>query len=1053
MSHEIRLTAQKLARCLETIHPFVYWRRLPLAPFRFQAIKERDWPLVGPQADDGGWPEIEPFTYWGGRDVNFVLRGEFSVPAGFAAGGAVALFLPLGDAGGFCHPEALVYVDGEPYGTVDRHHQELLLREDWLDGRSHTLTLHGWTGGTGFVPGQQLFMGDCALVQIHQPAREFLTLARITLQTADLLGDLDPVRPRLYNALDAAYKQLDLREPWGSGFYGSLSAALAELRAGIAAAGPPLAVDIIAAGHAHIDVAWLWTLAQTRRKAGRTFHTVLRLMEQFPDYHFTQSQPQLYDFVRQDYPALFAAIQTAVRDGRWEPIGGMWVEADCNLTGSESLARQFLLGRTFFREHFGAGVESPVLWLPDVFGYAWSLPQLIKSAGMDYFFTIKIGWNRVNKMPFDSFWWQGIDGTKVLTHFSTTPETPWGGAVPARDDLLKSATYNADLTAFTALGSWANLKHKETQRVMLMSYGYGDGGGGPTREMNENARELAAFPGLPRVKQGKVIDFFRRLEAESGAELPTWNNELYLEIHRGTYTTQSRNKRANRKCEFLLHDAEFLAALAALLDGDYVYSHGRLRQAWQLLCLNQFHDIIPGSSITAVYVDSQRQYAEIEALGTAVVQSAIDALAQVVGGDVLLLNPTGFARRDLAFWAGTLPAGQRFAGGVVTQVVDGGTLLGGVEMAGLSVRPLTIEPGPIEPIVSDLTVTPMHLENAHLRVEFNAAGDITRIFDKSNQREVLPPGAIANQWQAFDDRPLNWDAWDIDIYYDDKLYLAEAADSIRVVESGPLRATLEIRRRILHSSYIQRVSLCADSPQLDFATVIAWQEKHILLKVAFPVDVLSPVATYEIQWGSVQRPTHRNTSWDWARFETAAQKWVDLSEGGYGVALLNDCKYGHDIRDNVIRLSLLRAPTDPDPEADQGEHRFAYSLLPHANAPGSSLTPSTMAQRAYGLNDPLRVVATNRPLRQTLEPLVRAPENIVVETVKQAEDGNGVIVRFYECNRQRGPITLAAGFALQAAYRCNVLEENEARLLVTGQRVDLAVRPFEIATVRLVPVA
>ena len=944
-------------------------------------------------------------------------------------------------------------MDGEPYGTVDRHHQELLLRADWLDGRSHTLTLHGWTGGTGFVPGQQLFMGDCALVQIHQPTREFLTLARIALQTADLLDDLEPVRPRLYNALDAAYKLLDLREPWEASFYGSLSAALAELRAGIAAAGPPLPVEIIAAGHAHIDVAWLWTLAQTRRKAGRTFHTVLRLMEQFPDYHFTQSQPQLYDFVRQDYPALFAAIQTAVRDGRWEPIGGMWVEADCNLTGPESLARQFLLGRTFFREHFGADVESPVLWLPDVFGYAWSLPQLIKSAGMEYFFTIKIGWNRVNKMPVDSFWWQGIDGTQVLTHFSTTPDTPWGSAAPARDDLLKSATYNADLTAFTALGSWANLKHKETQRVMLMSYGYGDGGGGPTREMNENARELAAFPALPRVKQGKVIDFFRRLEAESGAELPTWNNELYLEIHRGTYTTQSRNKRANRKSEFLLHDAEFLAALAALLDGDYVYPHGRLRQAWQLLCLNQFHDIIPGSSITAVYVDSQRQYAEIEALGTAVVQSAMDVLAEVVGGDVLLLNPTGFARRDLAFWAGTLPAGQRFAGGVVTQVVDGGTLLGGVEMAGLSVRPLTIESGAPEPIDPDLSVTPAHLENACLRVEFNAAGDITRIFDKSNQREVLPPGAIANQWQAFDDRPLNWDAWDIDIYYDDKLYLAEAAESIRVVESGPLRATLEIRRRILHSSHTQRISLCADSPQLDFATVIAWQEKHVLLKVAFPVEVLSPVATHEIQWGSVQRPTHRNTSWDWARFETAAQKWVDLSEGGYGVALLNDCKYGHDIRDNVIRLSLLRAPTDPDPEADQGEHRFAYSLLPHANAPGSSLRPSTVAQRAYALNDPLRVVATNRPLRQTPEPLVRAPENIVVETVKQAEDGNGVIVRFYECNRQRGPISLAAGFALQAAYRCNVLEENEARLLVTGRQVDLAVRPFEIVTVRLVPVA
>jgi alpha-mannosidase len=345
------------------------------------------------------------------------------------------------------------------------------------------------------------------------------------------------------------------------------------------------------------------------------------------------------------------------------------------------------------------------------------------------------------------------------------------------------------------------------------------------------------------------------------------------------------------------------------------------------------------------------------------------------------------------------------------------------------------------------------LENAYVRVDLDEAGDITRIYDKRVGREVLPPGAVANQFQAFEDRPVNWDAWDIDVFYDDHTYLADPAESIRVVESGPLRATIEITRRILHSGYTQRISLAYDSPQITCATVIDWRERHILLKVAFPVDVLSPSATYEIQWGSVQRPTHRNTSWDWARFETCAQKWVDLSEGGYGVALLNDCKYGHDIRDNVIRLSLLRAPTMPDPEADQGEHRFVYRLYPHADGDGQVTTPADIAAQAYALNDPRLAVSGNPAAPAAAPPpFARLAPHTIIETIKQAEDGNGVIVRFYECNRRRGPVTLHLGFPVKEAYVTNLLEENQTPLAVAdGQQVTLTVTPFQIVTVRLVP--
>ncbi len=1090
MTHTIRWTAQKIAQRLSLIEPLVYRRRQPLPPFRYMALAgPMEAPPVALDVDDSDWPVIEPHSYWGTWTTDFVLRGGFQVPADWDPGAPAALYLPLGESGDFSHPEALAYIDGVPYAACDRHHQEILLPARWCDGRSHRLALHGWTGqGDNMKPGEpgtRLLMRPCAVVLIDQPTRDFIAAARVALGVANRLDANQPAQGHLLNALDAAFKTLDTREPFGEAFYASVPAAHAVLRAGIEKAGPLLEVDVVATGHAHIDVAWLWTLGQTRRKAGRTFHTVLRLMEQFPDFHFTQSQPQLYDYIRRDYPGLLEAIRERVAEGRWEPVGGMWVEADCNLSGPESLARQFLLGRTFFREHFGPGADSPVLWLPDVFGYAWNLPQLIKQAGLDYFFTIKIGWNQYNRLPYDSFWWQGLDGTRVLTHFSTTPDPDgYGGS-----------TYNARATPDQVIGTWTNFQQKELQHELLMGFGYGDGGGGPTREMLENIREMTAFPATPRVRQGAVIDFFRRLEAVSGDRLPVWNGELYLELHRGTYTTQSRNKRANRQSEFLLHDAEFLATLAGLLDPAYDYPAPTLRKAWELVCLNQFHDIIPGSSVHPVYVESQAHYAEIRAMGQAVRDEALRVIAGNLGGDLLVVNPTGFTRSDLAFWPGELPPGRSLRRGdgapVAAQATVDGVWLAAGPLPPFSVTPLfliedegpkTNDEGtsavrPSSPVPARvLIVTPVLLENNYLRVELNAAGDITRIYDKARQREVLPPDAIANQFQAFEDRPMKWDAWDVDIFYDDKMWTSDPAESVQVIEAGPLRAALEIRRRILNSDYVQRISLAYDNPRLDFNTTINWRERHILLKVAFPVEVLSPVATYEIQWGNVQRPTHRNTSWDWARFETCAQKWVDLSEGNYGVSLLNDCKYGHDIRDNVMRLSLLRSPTLPDPEADQGEHRFAYSLLPHAGA-----WNETTIAAAYALNDPLLIAEggaeeqtkmlrmnriTNKnpvypvhpceeegrnPSSNLYSLISTTPPNIVVETIKQAEDGNGVIVRLYESQRGRGQVTLTAGFPLAGAWRTNLLEENQNELAPGGNRVTLFVKPYEIVTLRLVP--
>ncbi len=1065
MHHQTHLTTQKITRRLQLILPLVHRKRRPLTPFRHTTLPgPLDPPPVCSDVDDANWPVIEPPTYWGEWMTDVTLRARFQIPADWDPDVPTALHLPLGESGDFSHPEFLVYVDGVPYAACDRHHQEILLSKQWQDGKMHLLALHGWTGLGGVRRGEfdtQLFMRPCAVVQIDQPTRDFIATARVALGVVKELDESHPARGRLLNGLDEAFKILDTRHPLEESFYASVPPAHDALRAAIAEAGPPLDVDVVATGHAHIDVAWLWTLGQTRQKCRRTFRTVLRLMEQFPDYTFTQSQPQLYDYVRQDDPELFAAIQERVDEGRWEIIGGAWVETDCNIPGSESLARQFLLGRAFFRQHFGPGVESPVLWLPDVFGYSWALPQLIKQAGLKYFMTIKIGWNQYNRFPYDSFWWQGLDGSRVLTHFISTPEG--GRAV---------STYNGDASPKQILGTWNNFQQKELQQELLTAVGHGDGGGGPTREMLENIREMAAFPAAPRVRQAPVGEFFRLMEVQADERLPTWNGELYLEYHRGTYTTQGRNKRANRKSEFLLHDAEFLSTWAALLHEEtgffpknrvstpkYHYPHKQLRKAWELVCLNQFHDIIPGSSIAPVYAESLEQYAQVREIATAARDGALAVIAARAGGDILIVNPTAFARDDLAWWPGQLEAGQRLlhADGATafTQSAAGGTWIAAGKLPPFSITPLSIADGDAPTPDASLSVSPTLLENGHLRVELDENGDVVRIYDKGNQREVLPAGGIANQFQAFEDRPLAPDAWDVDIFYDDKMWLADPAASVQVVESGPLRTTLEVRRRVLHSDVVQRISLTYNSPRLDFDTSVDWQERHTLLKVAFPVEVLSPVATYEIQWGNVERPTHRNTSWDWARFETCAQKWVDLSEGDYGVSLLNDCKYGHDVRDNVMRISLLRASTDPDPQADHGKHRFAYSLLPHAGP-----WDETSIAAAYALNDPL--IVANCELRvptaavgpncepQSVFLSVDHP-NVVIETIKQAEDGDGIIVRLYESQRRRGDVTLATGFELAAAWRTNLLEENQATLEADGKRVTFFVKPYEIVTLRLMP--
>ncbi|HEY5741725.1 MAG TPA: alpha-mannosidase, partial [Terrimicrobiaceae bacterium] len=792
---------------------------------------------------------------------------------------------------------------------------------------------------------------------------------------------------------------------------------------------------LTAVGHAHIDTAWLWPLRETIRKCARTFSTALNYMEKYPSYVFVCSQAQQYAWMKAYYPAIWEGIKKAVRRGQWEPVGSMWVETDCNLVSGESLVRQILHGKRFFQRELG--YETRDVWIPDVFGYAASMPQIMQKSGIEFFLTQKISWNQFNKFPHHTFFWEGIDGTRVFAHF------------PPAD------TYNADTSPGQLVQSVQNFRELDRATRSLLVYGWGDGGGGPSIEMLEKARRARDFEGLPKLGQEKAIKFFEKAKVDA-KDPPIWVGELYLELHRGTYTSQAKNKRGNRKGEFLLRDAEFFDAVALALaprrketaadPPRAIYDvtglgerHGQthdgaLHRAWSLLLLNQFHDIIPGSSIHWVYQDSQRDYETIRQLGESVRDSALSTLVKLVDTSafkepILVANSLGLRRQE------------------VIELPDG-------TLANVDVPPcgyVVVEKSDEYLQTSDSAVKASQsragitMENGLLRVKINSKGHLSSVFDLRARREVL--SGAGNVFHLHRDIPDRWDAWDVDIFYNERREVIEGLEKLELVESGPLRAVARVIRSFGKSRIDQRIILSAGSPRMDFANAVDWQESQKLLKVAFPVDIYAQKATYEIQFGHLERANHANTSWDMGKFEVCAQKWADLSEAGYGVALLNDCKYGHDIQGNVLRLSLLRAPLSPDPLADRGRHEFVYALLPHAG----DFREGRVIEHAYALNVPL-IVRELEPVSGSLPPshsfFLSSRSNAIIEAIKVAEEGGAIIVRLYEAEGGRGQVKLTTTLPVRKAWLANLLETEQKPLPLNNGAVRLDLRPFEIVTVK-----
>ena len=1014
MDHAFRFTAEKIRKRIALVTQHRSIRSEPLQTFEFRRAKGA---MAAPELNGsaGGWEEIPPGTYWAGADTHFTLRSRFSIPPDWAN---PALYLPFGTLGDiFNHPEALAYIDGKIVGSADRHHH--LLELSSLTAGEHDLVLHGWTGLAGWPPSadapDKLLMRPCFVVDLNPALEEFLTLSSCVLESAELLDADDQTHNALLDVLDTAFLGLDTRHPLQDALHASAEGALETLKSGLGSAGFPMNKTLTAIGHAHMDIAYLWPVEESRVKNARTYANVLRLMDRHGDYCFTHSQPQLYDYTKRDFPELHAQIRQRVNEGRWEPVGGMWVEPDSNLPGAESLARQILLGRRWFREEFGE-VETPILWLPDTFGFTWCLPQLMKLSGLEMLVTNKLNWNQHNRMPSSASWWQGMDGSKVLFLLLTTPRPVQHLPFPTN--------YKSDLSGFEVKGTATHATQPALHNLPVC-FGYGDGGGGPTENLIARAKAFAHMPSMPKVQMGRAADVLAAAKAV-GEELPTWSDELYMEGHRGVLTSQAWIKRANRKAEAALHRAELLTVLA----GTYQQTE-KLTEAWKLLCLNQFHDILAGTAITRVFNDAREDYARISDICSRTEASALEPL----NGSFGVLNPSPLQCNSLGFSATPVEDAQ-------TQQVEGGYLVNVPRLQGYEATSLEEASNP-EPISIREEGPGYVLENTYLRAELNANGALVRAFDKLANRELLAKGQHGNQLWAFEDRPLSWDAWDIDPFFEDRAEEIVDCSTIEIVESGPLRVALRLTRRFRNSTITQDIRLTDRSARLEFSTAIDWHERHTLLKAAFPLSVNASHATYDIQWGQIDRPTSRDTKRDASRFEVCGHKWAALHDGKFAVAVLNDGKYGHDAHGSVMRLTLIKSSTMPDPEADQGLHEFTYALYPQAHAGFEAIRAEAEALNhpllmAPGLGDLPRLIWSDAP-------------NVVIETIKPAEDGNGFVARVYEAEGRATETVLSLSAPPRAVTETNLMEDVLDTVPYSGSSIPLTLRPFQILTLLIEP--
>ncbi|MET8975456.1 glycoside hydrolase family 38 C-terminal domain-containing protein [Streptomyces sp. NPDC004539] len=1010
--HDERRRIEERVERLHTqrIKPAIYAATVPFAVEAWQAPGE---PVSFEEAAAASYEPFEMDTPWGPPWGTTWFRMRGTVPAEWA-GRRVESVIDLGFVGDWPgnQAEALVHLtDGTPLKAVNPLNQYVAVANPAVGGEEIDYLVEAASNPdiladnfSKITPmGDILTAGDKPLYTFRHANLAVLDeeVWHLDLDVQVLrelmveLSEHEPRRHEIMHALDRAMDALDLDDVSGS------AAAVREVLKPVLAKPANASAHIVSGvGHAHIDSAWLWPIRETKRKTSRTFSNVTSLADEYEEFVFACSQAQQYEWVRDNYPKVWARIQESVKKGQWAPVGGMWVEADGNLPGGEAVARQLIHGKRFFIEHFG--IETKGVWLPDSFGYTAAYPQLAKLAGNEWFLTQKISWNQTNTFPHHTFWWEGIDGTRIFTHF------------PPVD------TYNARFSGEEMSRAVRQYREKGNANRSLAPFGWGDGGGGPTREIMERARRLKDLEGSAKVEIEHPDEFFAKARAEY-PDAPVWVGELYLELHRATYTSQARTKQGNRRSEHKLREAELWATTAALHAPDYTYPAEKLDRLWKTVLLHQFHDILPGSSIAWVHREAEAEYARVAEELEELTAEAIDALGH---GGLRVFNTSPYDRAEVV----RTPDGTRAY----------------VEVAANGSAPVTDAAAPHPVTVDGLT-----LDNGLVRVEFAEDGTLKSVYDLGAGREVLAePG---NLLRLHTDLPNYWDAWDIDKHYKNRYTDLLDADSVAVVEADPLIGAVRIERSFgKGSTIVQTVTVRAGSSRIDVETDIDWHEAEKILKAAFPIDIRAPHSSAEIAFGHIQRPTHTNTTWESARFEVSGHRWVHVVEPGYGVAVLNDSTYGHDVSRTVredggttttVRLSLVRAPRIPDPGADQGRHRFTYSLLP-----GASIADAVA--EGYSLNLPLRLAESTG----AADPVVSVDgEGVTVEAVKLADDSSGdLVVRLYESSGGRARGVLRTSVALAGAQITDLLErpQEEAELAADGS-VAVELRPFQILTLRL----
>ena len=1036
---ERRILTSQISNRLNQIQGSIYRKRLPIDGW--ETVITGHMQDVSPIPTEG-WESFTIGSPWGGVDITQWFRASVTIPEEYAGQKAVVLLRPGSESSG----DSLCYVDGVPMQGLDRNRMEVVLAENAEAGRTYQIHIEAYASPYQQPGAPHNYVFGVANMAVRDDvAQEFYWDLKVAFDVMSILDEETQTRQRMQDLIDRTVKAIDLNALADiDGYHAQIAAAQASFREEMKKYQTPGEGHVTMFGHSHIDTAWLWPLRETRRKCSRTFSTVLKYMKEYPDYHFTQSQPQLYEFIKDNYPTIWEGIKERVKEGRWEPNGGGWVEQDSNVAGGEALVRQYLYGNRFYRKEFG--IHTRVVWIPDSFGFPICMPQIWKKSQMEAFGTTKLGWNQYNDYPYHLFRWRGLDGSEILT-------------------VMHPGTYCGDINPGSIRDQWRRFKQKDLSDDVWFSFGHGDGGGGPTVSMLENAKRISKMTGLPENEIDTLQSSYDRIkESADWDKLPVLHDEMYFELHRGCQTSQARMKRGNRKSELAMRDAEMLSTLAMAHGAEYPQES--LYDVWKLLLTGQFHDILPGTSVTEVYDDAARHHAQILKTAADATKSALAAIAADIdtegeGEALLVQNTLGWNRDDVATVAATLPEGATVVNpqgeAVPCQAVkniDGSDAVifeaAGVPSVGHAVyRIAEGAAADVSGLAVEIKDGGVVLSNDFSTVELGPKGTITRLYDKENAREVLPEGTEANELLLFDDRPNNWEAWDVDFNIDENKWSIDDVVSMTVVEEGPVRATVRVVKKTEKSTITQDISLWRTSRRIDFVTEVDWHEQRRLLKAAFPVDVLSRNATYEVQYGAIERPTHFSNSIDRAKFEVPGHRWIDLSESDYGVSLLNDCKYGFNTHENVMRISLLRSPMDPDPVADQGHHSFTYSMYPHAETWREAET----VRRAYELNAPLLVQAVEASAGSV--PAVAGsmsvdkPE-VVIDAVKKAEDSDAVIVRVYESHGGRGPVKLTFADAPSSVTECDLMEENDTAVELSGDTVSFFIKPWEIRTFKVV---